>query len=97
MFDCGLRRKRSESSRNFRKGMKCFLNRNNFTCKCLWEKELELGKRDGGLEWMRGVEDSCEGMGGWKKQRFGETRLISWRRGGFENIRTMIGACWRER
>lgn len=46
---------------------------------------------------MRGVQNSCKRMGGWKKWRFGETQLISWRRGGFENTRTPIGACWRER
>lgn len=57
--------------------MKWFLYRNNFTCKCLWGKESELGKRDEGLEWVRGIEDSCERTGGWERKRFGETWLIS--------------------
>jgi len=67
LFDCGLRRKRPEFSRNRRKGIKCFLNRNNFTCNFLWGKESECSKRDAGPEWMRDVKDCCKRMGGWKK------------------------------
>lgn len=46
--------------------MQCSLNRNNFTCKCLWGRVLELSERDGGLEWMRGVKDICKRVGAWK-------------------------------
>lgn len=47
---------------------------------------------------MRGVEDSCKMTGGWKKEkRFGDTHLISWRRGGFENMSAMMKTLQRER
>lgn len=46
-------------------------------------KGVRISKRDGGLEWIRGVADSCKRMGGWKKWRLGETPLITWGRGGF--------------
>lgn len=61
LFDCGLKRKRSEFSRKFRKGTKCFFfSRSNITWKWLCRKQLGLGKRDEELLWIRGVEDSCK-------------------------------------